>query len=206
MFYSCLYRQFWFPGVTSDVNGEVAAWDGRRRAQGETPAPAQKVMNPGFETYSSPPFWDTFRTQLVLLDILQPDVSNNIIKSLIVNGERSDSCQLHFMAISVRLSLPVRIYAALRTTTYRRPTSLCSTTRTLQPVTVSGCKATQCEVFGTRFCSGSKYSESCYRNRIYGRNYQNTRICLFRLLNRIDGQRAWRHGNLQCDDEAKQEL
>jgi len=91
MFYSCLYRQFWFPSITSDVNGEIAVWDGRRRVPGETstPAPTTNVMNPGFETYSSPAFWDTFRTKLVLLDMLLPDVSNNIIKSLILSGERS---------------------------------------------------------------------------------------------------------------------
>lgn len=91
MFYSCLYRQFWFPGITSDMNGEVALWNGRRRIPGETSTstPAPKVAIPGFETYSNPAFWDVFRTNLVLLNMLQPEVSNNIIKSLIFNGERS---------------------------------------------------------------------------------------------------------------------
>lgn len=46
-------------------------------------------MVPGFETNASPALWDTFRTQLVLLDMLDPDVSNHIIKSLILSGERS---------------------------------------------------------------------------------------------------------------------
>jgi predicted alpha-1,2-mannosidase len=91
MFYSCLYRQFWFPRVTSDVDGKITLFEGRRPVPGETPAapPARKDTIPGFETYSSPGFWDVFRTQLVVLNMLRPDVSNNVIKSLILSGERS---------------------------------------------------------------------------------------------------------------------
>ena len=89
MFYSCLYRQFWYPGVTSDADGKVALYERRRRVPGEAPAsiPAPKDTIPGFETYQSPGFWDVFRTQLVVVDMLLPDVSNNIIKSTIFTGE-----------------------------------------------------------------------------------------------------------------------
>nr|WP_255480260.1 GH92 family glycosyl hydrolase [Mucilaginibacter sp. E4BP6] len=87
MFYSCLYRQFWYPSVTSDANGKVAIY--QRRHEVPASAPALRDTIPGFETYQSPEFWDTFRTDLVLLDMLLPDVSNNIIKSIIFNGERS---------------------------------------------------------------------------------------------------------------------
>jgi predicted alpha-1,2-mannosidase len=87
MFYSCLYRQFWFPSVTSDANGKVAIYE--RRRQVPAPGPASRDTIPGFETYQSPEFWDTFRTDLVLLDMLLPNVSSNIIKSIIFNGERS---------------------------------------------------------------------------------------------------------------------
>lgn len=76
MFYSCLYRQFWFPNVTCDVNGQIAT-------------SASTVTIPGFETYENPAFWDTFRTTLVLQDMLLPDVSNNIIKSILLNSRRS---------------------------------------------------------------------------------------------------------------------
>ena len=91
MFYSCLYRQFWFPNVTSDADGKTAIYERRRRVAGEAraQAPAPKDTIPGFETYQSPGFWDVFRTQLVVVDMLLPDVSNNIIKSLILNGEQS---------------------------------------------------------------------------------------------------------------------
>jgi len=91
MFYSCLYRQFWFPNVTCDVNGDIAVSAARTRVRGENPAPASAptIANPGFETYSDPAFWDTFRSNLVLLGMLLPDVSNNIIKSILLNSERS---------------------------------------------------------------------------------------------------------------------
>lgn len=91
MFYSCLYRQFWFPNVTSDADGKTALYERRRRVAGEARAQpsAPKDTIPGFETYQSPGFWDVFRTQLVVVDMLLPDVSNNIIKSLILNGEQS---------------------------------------------------------------------------------------------------------------------
>ncbi|HVW99198.1 MAG TPA: GH92 family glycosyl hydrolase [Candidatus Babeliaceae bacterium] len=91
MFYSCLYRQFWYPSVISDANGEIAFRERRRRIPGRVPTSlsAAKDTIPGFETYSSPGFWDTFRTKLVLLDMLLPKVSNDIIKSLILMGDRS---------------------------------------------------------------------------------------------------------------------
>ncbi|HKG08764.1 MAG TPA: GH92 family glycosyl hydrolase, partial [Pedobacter sp.] len=74
LFYSCLYRQFCYPSVTSDADGKMA---GRRDTI------------PGFETYSSPAIWDVFRTQLPVLDLIEPEVSNNIIKSMILDGARS---------------------------------------------------------------------------------------------------------------------
>jgi predicted alpha-1,2-mannosidase len=91
IFYSCLYRQFWYPSITSDANGQIATVAARPGVQRENPSSvsAPTVTIPGFETYSSPGFWDTFRTKLVLVDMLLPDVSNNIIKSIIFTGERS---------------------------------------------------------------------------------------------------------------------
>ena len=87
MFYSCLYRQFWYPSVTSDANGKVTIYEKRRQVPGSVAASRDTI--PGFEAYQSPEFWDTFRTDLVLLDMLLPDVSNNIINSIIFNGGRS---------------------------------------------------------------------------------------------------------------------
>ena len=64
LFYSCLFRQFWFPSLTSDAGAES-------------------------ERVESPALWDVFRTQLVLLDMVAPDVSNDIINSMLRRSERS---------------------------------------------------------------------------------------------------------------------
>ncbi|MBC7400441.1 MAG: glycoside hydrolase family 92 protein [Mucilaginibacter sp.] len=91
MFYSCLYRQFWYPSVTSDANGKISLGGGGRR-QGfgaGTTASVPRDTIPGFEVHQGPGLWDVFRTQLVVLSMLRPDVSNNVIKSLILAGERS---------------------------------------------------------------------------------------------------------------------
>ena len=64
LFYSCLFRQFWFPAVSSDAGAEP-------------------------ETLESPALWDVYRTQLVLLDMLLPDVSNDIINSMLSGSARS---------------------------------------------------------------------------------------------------------------------
>ncbi len=87
MFYSCLYRQFWYPSVTSDADGKTALYGGRRQVPATAAVPRDTI--PGFETYSGPGLWDVFRTQLVVVNMLLPNVSNNIIKSMILSGERS---------------------------------------------------------------------------------------------------------------------
>jgi len=91
LFYSCLYRQFWYPSITSDADGKIALYHRNRRLPGNhSDNPVEKKDTiPGFDTYSSPAFWDVFRTQLVMLDMVSPEVSNNIIKSLILTGEKS---------------------------------------------------------------------------------------------------------------------
>lgn len=92
LFYSCLYRQFWYPSITSDADGKTVIYHRSRRDPGDGSKASieKKDTFPGFETYSSPAFWDVFRTQLVMLDMVSPKVSNAIIKSLILTGEHSD--------------------------------------------------------------------------------------------------------------------
>jgi predicted alpha-1,2-mannosidase len=84
MFYSCLYRQFWYPSLISDANGKIALGGGRRQGATET-----RDTIPGFEVYQGPGLWDVFRTQLVVLNMLRPDISNNVIKSMILAGEHT---------------------------------------------------------------------------------------------------------------------
>ena len=44
----------------------------------------------GFHYYTNPSFWDDYRNKLTLLGMLSPEVTNDVIKSIIVKGEKSD--------------------------------------------------------------------------------------------------------------------
>ncbi|MFW5754649.1 MAG: GH92 family glycosyl hydrolase, partial [Marinilabiliaceae bacterium] len=76
LFYSSLYRSFLWPALRSDVNGDFTD------ASGE-------VVNKGFEYYTLPALWDTYRNKLVLLGMLAPEVTNDVISSMIDRGEHS---------------------------------------------------------------------------------------------------------------------
>ncbi|WP_421893302.1 GH92 family glycosyl hydrolase [Marinoscillum sp.] len=69
LFYSSLYRSFLWPSLRSDSNGDF------RDITGE-------VQNKGHRYYTKPSLWDTYRNKLVLLTMLSPDVSLDVIKSL----------------------------------------------------------------------------------------------------------------------------
>jgi len=75
LFYSCLYRSLLWPALRSDVNGDYTD------ARGQ-------VCNEGFHYYTDPSFWDDYRNKLVLLEILQPTVAQDVIKSCIDRGEK----------------------------------------------------------------------------------------------------------------------
>ena len=75
IFYSCLYRSFLWPALRSDVNGEYTD------AKGE-------IANGGFRYYTDPSFWDDYRNKLVLLGMLSPDVTVDVIKSITDKGEK----------------------------------------------------------------------------------------------------------------------
>ncbi len=75
-FYSCLYRSFLWPALRSDANGDFVDQDG-------------KVVNKGFSYYTLPSLWDDYRNKLVLLGMLSPTVSVDVIKSLIDRGEKT---------------------------------------------------------------------------------------------------------------------
>ena len=76
LFYSSLYRSLQWPALRSDHNGEFTD------AQGT-------VQNKGFRYYTNPSLWDTYRNKLVLLSLLSPEVTGDIIQSLIDKGEHS---------------------------------------------------------------------------------------------------------------------
>lgn len=76
LFYSCLYRSFLWPALRSDLNGEFTDENGN-------------VVKKDFHYYTNPSFWDTYRNKLVLLGMLSPDVTVDVIKSLIDKGQKS---------------------------------------------------------------------------------------------------------------------
>lgn len=67
-FYTHLYRSFIHPSVSSDVNGEYMGADYR-------------VHRTNSRQYSQFSNWDTYRTQIQLLSILEPDVASDIVLS-----------------------------------------------------------------------------------------------------------------------------
>ena len=76
LFYSTLYRSFLWPALRSDSNGDFTDQSG-------------KVVNKGFNYYTEPSLWDDYRNKLVLLGMLSPDVTNDVIQSLIDKGEKT---------------------------------------------------------------------------------------------------------------------
>lgn len=74
LFYSCLYRSFLWPALRSDVNGEFLDESNR-------------VVKKNFAYYTIPSLWDDYRNKLVLLGLLSPKVTEDVIQSLIDRGE-----------------------------------------------------------------------------------------------------------------------
>lgn len=75
MLYSCLYRSFLWPALRSDVNGEFT--DAKKN-----------VVNTGFRYYTEPSLWDTYRNKDVLLGLISPDVTLDVIKSMKDVGDK----------------------------------------------------------------------------------------------------------------------
>ncbi|WP_346315900.1 GH92 family glycosyl hydrolase [Chitinophaga sp. YIM B06452] len=75
MFYSCLYRSFLWPALRSDVNGEFT--DASR-----------KTAKTGFNYYTEPSLWDTYRNKDVLLSLISPRVALDVIRSMKDVGDK----------------------------------------------------------------------------------------------------------------------
>ncbi|UCS91807.1 GH92 family glycosyl hydrolase [Echinicola marina] len=76
MFYSSFYRSFLWPALRSDVNGEFSDETGKTRKE-------------DFRYYTLPSLWDTYRNKVVLLSIVQPEVTADVIQSLVDKGHRT---------------------------------------------------------------------------------------------------------------------
>ena len=76
LFYSCLYRSFLWPALRSDANGDYIDAKGG-------------VVKASWNYYTLPSLWDDYRNKLVLLGMLSPDVTVNVIRSLIDRGQKT---------------------------------------------------------------------------------------------------------------------
>jgi predicted alpha-1,2-mannosidase len=76
LFYSCLHRSFLWPALRSDVNGQFVDR-------------SRQVVSKGFRYYTDPSLWDDYRNKLVLLGLLTPTVSAEVIQSMIDRGEKT---------------------------------------------------------------------------------------------------------------------
>jgi predicted alpha-1,2-mannosidase len=76
MLYSCLYRSFLWPALRSDVNGEFK--DAKRN-----------VTKGNFNYYTEPSLWDTYRNKDVLLGLVTPKVTLDVIKSMKDVGDKT---------------------------------------------------------------------------------------------------------------------
>ena len=68
LFYSCLYHSFASPRLVAEKGEQFTGMD-------------EQVHTADYDRYGPVPFWDTGRNQIVLLELLEPDVMQNIMRS-----------------------------------------------------------------------------------------------------------------------------
>ena len=73
-FYSCLYRALQWPALRSDFDGEYTD-------------PSGNILNKGFDYYTGNNFWDTYQAKLVLMGMVEPEVTNDVIRSLVESSK-----------------------------------------------------------------------------------------------------------------------
>jgi len=66
--YSTLYRSLQWPALRSDFDGEFLHPNG-------------SVVNMGFDFYTSNNYWDTYACKMVLMGMVEPELTTNVIKS-----------------------------------------------------------------------------------------------------------------------------
>lgn len=76
MLYSSLYRSFLWPALRSDVNGEFT--DAKKN-----------VVKADYNYYTEPSLWDTYRNKDVLLGMISPKVTLDVIKSMKDVGDKT---------------------------------------------------------------------------------------------------------------------
>ncbi len=76
LLYTSFYRTFLWPALRSDVNGEFSDVKGN-------------IVKEDFNYYTKPSLWDTYRNKLVLLGMISPEVTSDVIRSLQDIGEKT---------------------------------------------------------------------------------------------------------------------
>jgi predicted alpha-1,2-mannosidase len=76
MLYSSLYRSFLWPALRSDVNGQFT--DAKKN-----------IVKADFNYYTEPSLWDTYRNKDVLLGMISPKVTLDVIKSMKDVGDKT---------------------------------------------------------------------------------------------------------------------
>ena len=83
IFYTSLYRAFLWPALRSDVDGSFRDINGQ-------------IDTTDRNYYSLPSLWDTFRNKLILLAILDKDLTGDIIQSMVDMGNKSGHMPMFF--------------------------------------------------------------------------------------------------------------
>ncbi len=78
VFYTALYHALQHPRLMSDVDGTYPRFAGKQQLD--------KISKGGY--YDDFSMWDTYRAQLPLLEILDPPLTNSLIRSLVLKGQQ----------------------------------------------------------------------------------------------------------------------
>lgn len=76
IFYTALYHSFLAPYLYNDINGEYLGFDKK----------VYKALN--FNNYTVLSLWDTFRAENPLLTLLTPEITSNLIQSMLMQYEQ----------------------------------------------------------------------------------------------------------------------
>ena len=78
-FYSSLYRFFLMPSVFDDADGRYLGMDGQVR-----------TVRPGTHHYTALSLWDTYRTQMPLLELIEPGAAHDVAISLLDDADANN--------------------------------------------------------------------------------------------------------------------
>lgn len=77
-FYDNLYRSLLLPSVFDDADGRYLGFDGQIH-----------TVTPGHHQYTNLSLWDTYRTQMPLLELIEPHVAHDVLVSMITDADQN---------------------------------------------------------------------------------------------------------------------